>query len=31
LRRADSFGALVAGFDGLADEDIKYVHEGSGP
>src|SRR5271157_1599250 len=31
LCRADSFGALVAGFDGLADYEIKYVHERLAP
>jgi hypothetical protein len=26
LRGTDSFGALVTGFNGLADNEIKYVH-----
>ncbi|MCU1297934.1 MAG: hypothetical protein JWO91_2212 [Acidobacteriaceae bacterium] len=28
LRRTDLLGAFVAGFDGFADNEVKYLHEG---
>jgi hypothetical protein len=31
LCRSDLLGTLVAGFDGFANNDIKYVHEGWRP
>jgi hypothetical protein len=31
LRRADLLGAFVTGFDRLADDNIKNIHEGSCP